>query len=153
MPAIKRLPERKLVGFRVLCPGDQYLTEIPKASKQLGERLGEIKNAVNPTMQLGAFVVQTDYKEEDGYWVGAEVSDFEDIPDDMVTLTSPAQYYAVLKHSGPNDKIRDTYYQLHQWIEANGYQRLTDQWHLEIFHDWSDPENIDVELLDTVALT
>lgn len=151
MPEIKRLPEMKFVGFRVLCPGDEYIVEIPKASKRLSERMDEVTNLVNPAFQYGAFVVENSSNEEDGYWVCVEVSEFEGIPEDMVALTIPAQMYAVLRHRGSNDKIRQSYNELHQWIEANGYQRLMDKWHLEAYHAWSDPANIDMELMDTVA--
>lgn len=151
MPEVKHFSEMKLVGLRVLCPGDQYIVEIPKASKMLRERMDEIANMVNPSLQYGAFVVEHSSSEEDGYWVCVEVSEFEDIPKDMVTLTIPAQMYAVLRHRGANVEIRQAYNELHQWIEVNGYQRLPNKWHLEAFQEWSDPANIDVELMDTVA--
>ncbi|MBT2682806.1 GyrI-like domain-containing protein [Bacillus sp. ISL-37] len=151
MPEVKQLPEVKLVGIRVLCPGDQYVIEIPKASKVLSERMDEIANVVNPSLQLGAFIVDHSSNEEDGYWVCVEVSEFEEIPKDMVTLTIPAQMYAVLRHRGANVEIMQAYNELHQWIEVNGYQRLANKWHLEAFHEWSDSANIDVELMDTVA--
>lgn len=41
---LKELKELKLVGFRVLCPTDQYLIEIPKTSLQLSKRISEIKH-------------------------------------------------------------------------------------------------------------
>lgn len=152
MSVIKRLGELKLVGFRVLCPGDQYVVEIPKASFLLSERLDEIKNVVKPGLQFGAFVVENGSENEDGYWVGVEVKEYTDIPKDMVSLTIPSQNYAVTRYEGPNHKIRDAYTELHNWIEANEFKRLTDKWHLEIFHSWEDPGNIVVELLDTVSV-
>jgi predicted transcriptional regulator YdeE len=151
MPEVKQFSGKKLVGFRLLCPGDQYIVEIPKASKVLSERMDEISNVENPNLQYGAFVVEHSSNEEDGYWVCVEVSEFEEIPKDMVTLTIPAQMYAVLRHMGANVEIKQAYNKLHQWIEVNGYQRLTNKWHLEAFHEWIDPSNIDVELMDTVA--
>ncbi|MEH7526288.1 GyrI-like domain-containing protein [Bacillus sp. JJ1503] len=89
--AIKGLDELRLVGFRVLCSGDQYLVEIPKASLRLCERISEIKQVVNPIEQFGAFVVENETADEDGYWVCVEVKEYEDIPTDMVTLTIPPQ--------------------------------------------------------------
>lgn len=151
MPEVKQLSELKLVGIRVLCPGEQYVIEIPKASKVLSERMDEIANVVNPSLQLGAFVVDHSSNEEDGYLVCVEVSEYEEIPKNMVTLTIPAQMYAVLRHRGANVEIKQAYNELHQWIEVNGYQRLANKWHLEAFHEWSEPANIDVELMDTVA--
>ena len=151
MPEIMQCSEMKLVGIRVLCPGDEYLHEIPKASKQLSERRDEIKNVVNQSLQYGAFVVDNRSDKEDGYWVCVEVSQYEDIPEDFVTLTIPAQRYAVWRHKGSNEKIREAYGELHQWIQKHGYQRLTDKWHLEVFYNWSDSQNIDIELLDTIG--
>ncbi|WP_323368613.1 hypothetical protein [Radiobacillus deserti] len=72
---IIELDELKLVGFRVLCPGDQYITEIPKASQKLSERIKEIKQVVNPSLQYGAFVVENQTAEDDGYWVSVQVEE------------------------------------------------------------------------------
>lgn len=147
---IKELDELKLVGFRVLCSGDRYNVEIPKASIHLSERLSEIKNIVNPHYQMGAFVVDNETSDEDGYWVCVEVKEYEDIPTDMVTLTVPPQKYAVTRHKGPNEKIMDTYNQLHKWIEEKNYLRLTNKWHIEKLYKWKDIKTVDVELFDTI---
>ena len=142
---IKELDEIKLVGFRVLCAGDEYIVEIPKASFLLNERISEIKQVVNPSQQYGAFVVENETANHDGYWVCVEVKEFEDIPSDMVTLTILPQWYAV------NKKIRNAYDELHKWIDDNNYTRLKDKWHLEKFYSWQDAENVDVELFDTIC--
>ncbi|MDQ0351886.1 putative transcriptional regulator YdeE [Alkalibacillus filiformis] len=88
--AIKEIDGLKLVGFRVLCSGDQYI------------------------------------------------------------ITVPPQRYAVMRHKGANYKIRDTYNDLHMWIEDNKYIRLKNKWHLERFYSWHDIENVDIELLNTI---
>lgn len=147
---IKELDELRLVGFRVLCPGDQYLVEIPKMASKLGRRIGEIKQVVNPNEQVGAFIVENKSADEDGYWVCVVVNAYEDIPADMVTLTIPPQRYASLRHKGSNSKINEAYNILHKWIEGNNYVRLKNKWHLERYFDWNDTENLDVELLDTI---
>lgn len=146
---VKELGELKLVGFRVLCEGDQYINEIPKASEKLLNRMNEIKQVINPSLQVGAFVVDNSTEEEDGYWVCVEVKEYEDIPKDMVVLTVPPQKYGALRHKGSNSMIRNSYDTLHKWMEEEGLNRLTDTWHLEIYSSWQDPQNIDVLLLDT----
>ncbi|WP_407642009.1 GyrI-like domain-containing protein [Cytobacillus massiliigabonensis] len=148
--SIKELDELKLVGFRVLCSGDQYISEIPKASLHLSKRISEVKHVINPLQQFGAFFVENKTAEEDGYWVGVEVKAFEDIPADMVTITVPSQRYASVRHIGPNNKIMEAYGFLHNWIEENNYTRLKNSWHIEKFYDWKDTEKVDVELLDTI---
>ncbi len=150
-PKIEDLSETKLVGFRVLCDSEQYLNEIPKAAQLLNERMNEIQQVTNSSVQYGAFVVDNYSEAEDGYWICVQVNEYEDIPDDMVCLTIPPQRYAVGKHNGANYSIRDTYARLHAWIEKNGYERQLDKWHLERYHSWNNKDNLIIELLDTIT--
>ena len=147
---IKDLAELKLVGYRVLCEAEQYIIEIPQATRRLFEQIKDITAVVDPFQLYGAFVVDNETKDEDGYWVCVEVSDYKDIPTEMVALTIPRQSYAVVRHKGKNSLIGESYNQLHKWIEENGYKRLKNKWHLEKYHSWEDVDNIDVELLDTI---
>ncbi|WP_226617558.1 GyrI-like domain-containing protein [Cytobacillus firmus] len=141
----------RLIGIRVLCPPDQYLAEIPRAINLFTERLTEIKGAVNPDRLVGAFKVEEDSPEEDGYWIGIEVKEFIGVPDGMVSLEIPPQKYASIRHKGPNDEIGNSYRELHSWIEEKGYKRLKNKWHLEIHRSWENIEDLDIDLLDTIA--
>ncbi|QQZ09910.1 GyrI-like domain-containing protein [Heyndrickxia vini] len=147
---VKILDELLLVGFRVLCSGDQYTNEISKTSLRLNTRMSEIKHVINPSQQVGAFVVENSSDDEDGYWICFEVSKYEDIPNDMVTLTIPSQKYAVLRHRGSNVEIMNAYQDLHLWMKENNYRRQKEKWHIERFYNWIDPKNVDVELFDTI---
>ena len=149
-PAIEDLEEIKIVGFRVLCEGDQYIDEIPKAAFQLNERIDEIQQVTNLSVQYGAFIIDHYSEAEDGYWIGVEVKEYDNIPEGMASLTIPPQRYAVLKHTGANGKIRDSYASLHNWIKENGFNRELNKWHLERYHSWSNKNHISVDLLDTV---
>ena len=142
--------ELKLVGFRVLCAGEQYIVEIPLAVRKLDERVNEIKHVADSTVQIGAFVVDTEKEEEDGYWICVEVNEYENIPEGMETLSIPSQNYALWNYKGANLEITGAYEELHHWIAGKNYKRLTGKWHLEIFYSWRDTDNIDVTLLDTV---
>ena len=148
--SIKELDELRLIGFRVLCSSDQYLVEIPKTAIKLSKRISEIKQVVNPNVQFGAFIVENELDEEDGYWVCVEVKGYKDIPADMVTLTIPAQRYAVVRHKGPNYTIMEAYNELHTWIKDNNYVRQKNKWHIEKYYDWQDPQKVGVELYDTI---
>jgi predicted transcriptional regulator YdeE len=147
---IKNLGEQKLVGFRVLCEGDQYLQEISKASLNLQHRLKDIKHVISPDHQIGAFIVDAASEHEDGYWVCVQVDKYEDIPRDMVTLTVPQQKYAVITYEGPNYEIKNSYEMLHQWILQNNYQRALNKWHLELFHEYGNKNLLKVQLFDTI---
>jgi predicted transcriptional regulator YdeE len=150
---VKDVGEVKLVGYRVVCTGDKYVEEIPKAAVRLKERKGEIKNALHTSQQIGAFVVEESSPEETGYWIGLQVSEYGDIPEDMTTLTIPPHRYATILHRGPNDQIRNSYEKLHRWISDNGYTRATKSWNLEIYHKENQPDHpsdVRVELYDAI---
>ncbi|MBT2691268.1 GyrI-like domain-containing protein [Bacillus sp. ISL-47] len=147
---IKELGEMKLIGLRVLCPGDHYIKEIPKAITLLNERSGEIKHVLNPHQLVGAFFVEERSQVEDGYWICVEVKEIEEVPSGMTSLEIPSQKYAVIRHNGSNHEIGNSYSKLHGWIEEKGYCRLKGTWHLEIHHKWNNLNDLDIELLDTI---
>ncbi len=147
---VKDLGELKLIGLRVLCPGEEFGKEIPKASLELDRRIGEIRLVKNPSVQIGAFIVAAQSEEEDGYWVCVEVTDFVNVPEGMMALTIPPQRYGSHRHRGPNHEIFISYNVLHNRIGETEYERAKEKWHLEIFTSWKDSHNLDVELLDTL---
>lgn len=149
---VTELQEMGLVGLRVVCDGDQYVKEIPKAANLLKSRLHEIQEVLSPVRLVGAFIAG-DYSEaEDGYWVCVEVKDVVEVPEGMVSIMIPAQRYAVIRHSGPNHEIRQTYETLHKWMRENEYERKLRAWHLEITEEWEvlDASNVEVDLYDTI---
>ncbi|WRP08705.1 GyrI-like domain-containing protein [Rossellomorea aquimaris] len=139
-----------LVGFRVVCPGEQYIIEIPKAAVKLKERVDEIQYLVNKQVQLGAFVAEDTAADLEGYWVGMEVEKIEVIPPGMVSLTIPPQTYVSTFYQGTNHGIRDAYRDMHEWAKMNGYERRRDLWHIERFYRFDSGKQLEVELLDTV---
>lgn len=74
---IKDFAELKLVGDRVLCEAEQYIIEIPQTTRRLIEQIKDIKTVVDPFQLYGAYVVDNQTKDEDGYWVCVEVSDYK----------------------------------------------------------------------------
>ncbi|QHA90887.1 GyrI-like domain-containing protein [Bacillus sp. N1-1] len=147
---IEKLEQIHLIGIRVCCPAEEYLSEIPQASKRLEERKHKISHVTNPTQQIGAFIVETSSEDEEGYWVCVQVKKVGQIPNGMVSLTIPPQTYAVMNHNGPNTTILHTYDELHNRIEKSGKTRKIGAWHLERFHHFKNKEKIDVDLLDTI---
>jgi predicted transcriptional regulator YdeE len=149
---VKEIGGLNLVGFRVVCAGDQYTTEIPKAAAKLKERVDEIQHLVNSQVQLGAFVAEDATGDLDGYWVGMEVEKIDVIPPGMVSLTIPPQIYVSTFYQGTNHGIREAYRDMHEWAKINGYARRRDLWHVERFYRFDNSDQVEVELLDTVEL-
>jgi len=81
--------------------------------------MDEVKKKVDSSIQWGAFIVNVSSPEEDGYWVGVEVEEYEEIPSGMVPLTIPPQLYAVIRHEGPNHLIRESCEELRNWFEES----------------------------------
>jgi len=149
---IVELNEKKLVGIRVVCSGDEYADEIPKAAFILKQRLNEIEDVIHPARLVGAFFAGDFSEDEDGYWVCVEVNETNQVPKGMVSVNIPKQRYAVLRHKGPNYEISHTYGTLHRWIKENNYERLQRAWHLEISDEWGmkDANHVEVDLHDTI---
>ncbi|MBS4219999.1 GyrI-like domain-containing protein [Bacillus sp. FJAT-49711] len=151
--AVKEFKEIKLVGFRVLCEGDKYIEEIPKAANQLKQRTDEINSVLNNGRQIGAFITEERTPEDEGYWIGVEVSKYIDVPKDMVTLTIPANRYATILHDGPNYFIRNSYEILHKWIKEQSLDRANFSWNIEIYNEVKNqynPDNVQVKLCDSI---
>ena len=149
--SVKDLEVVKLVGIRVVCAGEKYLEEIPKAAKILKERTNEIKNVLFSGQQVGAFVVEESSPEEDGYWICVQVDEYKDVPEDMSTLTVPPHKYATILHNGPNYQIKNSYEELHQWIAIKGLKRSNKSWNLEFYlRDNQNTDHVRVELFDSI---
>ncbi|GIP39413.1 hypothetical protein J31TS4_26930 [Paenibacillus sp. J31TS4] len=152
MQVVKK-DEMRLVGLRVLCPGDEYAAEIPKACAALARRIGEIPGAVAPDTLIGVYQVDACTEEKDGYWVCVQVEGDAEPPAGMTALTVPAQRYAVAYHRGPADEIRATYAALHQEIAAAAFERILQSWHLEIYipsKQVQPPDYVEIDLYDTI---
>lgn len=134
----------KIIGYRVLCAGEDYILEIPKASRSLSQQFPEEK------IQIGVFIPGECSEDKNGYWIGVEVDNISSIPEGMVALEIESQAYAIHTYEGPNNQIRNTYEKVHEWIDSHGYERDMEAWHLEVFHRWKDKENIKVELYETI---
>lgn len=64
-------------------------------------------------------------------WAAVEVSDFENVPDDMETLTVPGGLYAVFDYKGPSGDMRIFQYIFTRWLPSSGYM-LDHRPHFEV---------------------
>lgn len=134
----------EIVGFRILCAGEDYIKEIPKASRRLQEIYP------HEPVQIGAFVPGDCAEDKDGYWIGVNAASTSEVPEDMVTLTIRPQTYAVMTYEGPNHGIRNAYETFHSSLLKEGYERNMKAWHIEYFHRFENPDDIKVDLMETI---
>ncbi len=99
-------------------PPDEGPNEISKVWDALNVRFGELKNVCGPAYGL-CFGMMND--KEPWYIAGFEVSKVEDLPADMMSLTVPAQKYAVFPCT--LGTIGATYrYIMEEWLPRTGHE-------------------------------
>ncbi|THE13574.1 AraC family transcriptional regulator [Bacillus timonensis] len=87
-------------------------------------RIGEVKNRMDETISYGIFVDPPNFnpeKDEFTWIAGVEVTNDEDIPLDMMSITISAHQYAVLAFNPKTDDI-NPYQFLYQWFTREGYE-------------------------------
>jgi predicted transcriptional regulator YdeE len=58
-----------------------------------------------------------------------EVDEFNNIPDDMVSIEIPEQEYIYCKHIGPVNMIGDSFTKMYKWAKENNFE--TDQFKID----------------------
>lgn len=122
---IENLPEKMLVG--------QYITMnfIENKTFQLWNgfmpRRKEIKNGVNADLySLEVFPVgHFDNFDPNNFfqkWAAIEVTDFNEVPEEMETLTIQNGLYAVFTHKGSQSEAHKTYHSIFvEWLPNSKY--------------------------------
>ncbi len=126
-PQIVEIKEKKLVGIRV----KTSLTEnkIPELWQNFMARAHEIKNNKN-TGWYELHPYDSDFKMEDysetmefEKWAALEVTDFEQVPENMETHVLTGGKYAVFKHKGLMQNIQLSFdYAYGTWLPNSGYE-------------------------------
>ncbi|MYL48154.1 AraC family transcriptional regulator [Halobacillus litoralis] len=133
-----------LIGYRVVCDGEDYIVEIPKTSEKLHKRFPEAD------VQVGAFIPGECKEENDGYWIGVPFAPNTTVPEDLDHLNIEKQTYAITTYKESNERIREAYASLHEWMDREGYSRDLEAWHVEVYHSWQDKDQLHMELWETV---
>ncbi|RDI45676.1 GyrI-like domain-containing protein [Falsibacillus pallidus] len=86
--------------------------------QKMSERVHELEGAVNPDVQLGLSY----HTRVDGFvhYSAYEVSEKQDVPEDMVEIRVPAMTYLFMHHSKGSD-INDAYTKVYNWFNDHDY--------------------------------
>jgi AraC family transcriptional regulator len=106
-PRIETLPEKKFIGKRIKMSFSDNKTR--ELWSSFMPRRKEIKNNIGSelySIEVYEPLYFNNFNPEKEFdkWAAVEVIDFETVPDDMETLTSPGGLYAVFIHKGSADK-------------------------------------------------
>jgi AraC family transcriptional regulator len=124
-PRIETLPEKKFVGKRIKMSFSYNKTR--ELWSSFMPRRKEIKNNIGSelySIEVYEPLYFNNFNPEKEFdkWAAVEVIDFETVPDDMETLTSPGGLYAVFMHKGSADKAPETYrYIFGTWLPASDF--------------------------------
>lgn len=126
-PTFKELGAKKVVGCTIYTSGTQ--TDFPNIWDVFMKRIGDVPNAVNPTVTYALEFYGQEFVTESKwfYMPCVEVSSFDDIPMTMVAKYIPAARYAVFEHIGKVSGIPDLYSRIYkEWLPASNFELAFD---------------------------
>ncbi|WEK56061.1 MAG: GyrI-like domain-containing protein [Candidatus Cohnella colombiensis] len=147
-------PSIKLIGQAISVTLDEVITEKKPQllASEFKGRISKITTNINKLEVLGVSTDPENYNQETDkfeYFIGVEVSSFNDVPEGMVTKTLPENDYIVFTHRGLAEnigKVHDYLYTI--WLEKNEYV-LNDRYNIEVYgdlHKGADSEESEIEI-------
>lgn len=146
-PRIVILEQKRLVGKSLTMSLANNRTG--ELWQSFGLRIKSIKNRVSvsdrismqiyPLAYISEFSPMTDFEK----WATVEVSDFEQVPDDLQTFLLRGGHYAVFDYKGSSADPSVFQYIFYQWLPSSDYV-LDDRPHFEVLGERyknNDPES------------
>lgn len=134
-PRIETLPEKKLVGLRLVMSHTNNMTG--QLWQSFMQRRREIANAIGTDL-YSLRIYSPDYFQnfqsstEFEKWACIEVAGFDNVPSGMETLIIPEGLYAVFPYKGlPSEGAETFRYIYSQWVPNSGY-KLDNRPHFEL---------------------
>jgi predicted transcriptional regulator YdeE len=119
--AIVDRPLTHFVGLKVTADVDSLVDAVGQSRKQLLARQYEINGIVNPDVQYGVTRPQETESNDDSVttYIGFEVSDYKQVPADMLSLELPAGKYAQIHWQGSfdSDEFQMFYPSIFNWFK------------------------------------
>lgn len=115
--------EFNVVGFLVETDFERAREDVSEVWKKFLSRYREIKNYVGGMKNYGVAVELDKIGRGFRYVACCEVSEFENVPIDMVMQIVSASKYAVFTHKGKLDKLRNTYEKIMSFMRKKGMKR------------------------------
>lgn len=127
-PKIVEMDEIKLIGMS--CKTSLANNKVPELWQSFIPRMAEVPNRTNQSIALGVCQIESnfDFRDfgEDSVFTeisGVEVSNFNNVPEGMVTHTIPASKYTVFTHKGNVEGLKKTYdYIYGVWFPKQKYE-------------------------------
>jgi AraC family transcriptional regulator len=137
-PRIETSNEKKLVGKRLKMSFSNYT--VGELWQAFMSRRKEITNNLKGDL-ISMAIYQpnhfTDFKPTNEFerWATVEVSDFNNVPNEMETFVLPSGLYAVFLHRGDTKEFTNAFqYILQKWLPSSEYD-LDNRPHFEVLGD------------------
>jgi len=142
-----KTPTLYIVGMKVEMSFQTMREDTERLAKQCMPRLHEVQNRVDDfTVSLNDYNAFDYMKLTPGglfeKWIGVEVSQFDNVPDGMVTLTIEPATYLAIEFKGSMAEYVENWHYLHGiWLPQNQYQ-VDSRPHFEKLNSNYHPKNI-----------
>lgn len=115
---IVTIPAYRAVGLKWGGTYSEIVLRLKKVIQQMEGRANELEYKVNPNVQLGLsyHVIENGFV----HYAVYEVSEKQEIPDQMIEIKIPEWTYVKTTHNKGKD-IEKTYTDLHQWLLDSDY--------------------------------
>lgn len=136
-PRIEILAEKKLIGSKCTMSFANY--NIVELWKNFMPRKKEITNAISNDLISMAIYSPSHFSNfkptaEFEKWASVEVSNFDNMPNDLETFILPGGLYALFEYKGLNTDNSIYHHIFNSWLPTSGYM-LDNRPHLEILGD------------------
>ncbi len=136
-PRIENLSKKKLIGKQLtMSLADNKTAELWRSF--VPRRREITNNLTNDLISMQVYMPAhfADFKPANEFikWAAVEVSDFDQVPDEMETFTLPGGLYAVFDYKGSGNDPRIFQYIFGTWLPGSAYD-LDDRPHFEILGD------------------
>lgn len=126
LPSINILPQKKFIGIRLkMSLAENKTTQLWQSFMPERSRIKHMAGAALYSIEkyepnyFKVFDPITKFEK----WAAVEVSNYEEIPGNMETLTIPEGLYAVFTYKGPSSEVAKLYqYIFIEWLPGSGYK-------------------------------
>ncbi|NQX82741.1 MAG: GyrI-like domain-containing protein [Flavobacteriaceae bacterium] len=136
-PSIKNIKGKKLIGKRIKMSLTNNLTH--KLWAEFTPRINEIKNNITTelvSMQVYDSLYYENFEPSNEFekWATVEVTNFDNIPNQMESFTLSGGLYAVFYYKGSSSDISIFQYIFESWLPNSEYE-LDNRPHFEVLGD------------------
>lgn len=128
---VVKTKERMFIGMKITGPYSRMI-ELGIYWQLFYQRISRIKHVLNPQIAYG---ITKDGLDTFTYYAAIEVSEVEDVPKEMESLTLRSMEYAVFVYRGNPSGVEQAIISAREELEHSNYHRLDKEFWMELYED------------------